>query len=141
MLSNDDVFMVPNNLYVIGTMNSADKSISLIDTALRRRFDFVEVPPDPDLVQDAVLRNVLTKLNGELKEKSDSADMLIGHAYFLQKTADDLAEILNRKIIPLLYEYFYDQSKKVEEVLRSVLDGTNVRIEESAQGRIRVKRA
>ena len=95
-------FAVPNNLYIVGTMNSADKSIALIDTALRRRFKFIEVAPNPELVTDAVLKSVLEKLNEILRKQLDSSDLLIGHAYFLNKTTNDLVEILNGNIIPLL---------------------------------------
>ncbi|MDE6200541.1 MAG: AAA family ATPase [Clostridiales bacterium] len=133
-------FAVPNNLYIIGTMNSADKSIALIDTALRRRFDFIEVSPNSSFVGDTTLRNVLDALNKELRARLDSSDLLIGHAYFINKSENDLAVIMNRKIIPLLYEYFYDQTKKVEEVVNKVLTGTAVKIDDTNKhGRIRVK--
>lgn len=88
-------FAVPNNLYVIGTMNSADKSISLIDTALRRRFVFVEMAPNETLVDDATLRNVLLALNTYIRKELRSTDLLIGHAYFIGKTMDDLGNIMN----------------------------------------------
>lgn len=132
-------FAVPNNLYVLGTMNSADKSISLIDTALRRRFNFIEIPPNANLVKDVVLKSVLERLNKKIKETKQSADLLIGHAYFMDKTENDLKDILNRNIIPLLYEYYYDNENSVNDVLREAIKGTNVTIDTDTQGRIRVK--
>lgn len=132
-------FAVPNNLYVLGTMNSADKSISLIDTALRRRFNFIEIPPNANLVKDVALKSVLERLNKKIKETKQSADLLIGHAYFMDKTENDLKDILNRNIIPLLYEYYYDNENSVNDVLREAIKGTNVTIDTDTQGRIRVK--
>lgn len=123
-----DIFAIPNNLYIIGTMNTADKSISLIDTALRRRFDFVEVPPAPEFVGNSVLRNVLETINAKLADELESSDLLIGHAYFIGKTEDDLAEIMNRNIIPLLYEYFYDNAKKVKTIVDKALEGLNYKV-------------
>ncbi len=123
-----DIFAIPNNLYIVGTMNTADKSISLIDTALRRRFDFVEVPPVPEFIDDSVLRNVLTTINSKLADELESSDLLIGHAYFIGKTEDDLAEIMNRNIIPLLYEYFYDNAKKVKAIVEKALEGLNFKV-------------
>jgi len=138
-LPSGEEFAVPNNLYIIGTMNSADKSIALIDTALRRRFEFEEVAPNSELVEDEVLKKVLISLNSILRKQLDSSDLLIGHAYFIGKTAEDLPNILNRNIIPLLYEYFYDQEKKVKDALAKALEGTSVIFDENNQGRIRVK--
>ncbi len=132
-------FVVPNNLYIIGTMNSADKSISLIDTALRRRFNFVEMPPVEDYVEDTVLRHVMTKLNAYLKNELRSTDLLIGHAYFIGKSADDLKTIMNNSIIPLLYEYFYDDENKVEKALEC-LDGTDFEVDPEALGRVLIRK-
>ena len=132
-------FVVPNNLYIIGTMNSADKSISLIDTALRRRFNFVEMPPVEDYVEDSVLRQVMTKLNAYLKNELRSTDLLIGHAYFIGKSADDLQTIMNNSIIPLLYEYFYDDENKVEKALEC-LDGTDFEVDPETLGRVRIRK-
>lgn len=133
-----DVFAVPNNLFIVGTMNSADKSISLIDTALRRRFEFIEVIPDASVIQDAALRGVLEKLNTSLVKELDSTDLLIGHAYFVGKKEDDLCSIFNRSIIPLLYEYFYDNSKKVKEQLKNALPEDRYEISGGDIGRIKV---
>lgn len=131
-------FAIPNNLYILGTMNSADKSISLIDTALRRRFEFVEVTPNYELIDDPVLKSVLEKLNKNLAQELESTDLLIGHAYFIGKTEDDLCAIMNRSIIPLLYEYFYDNSKKVEKQVRSAIEGTAFDVQAVTVGRLKL---
>lgn len=137
-LPSGEEFAIPNNLYILGTMNSADKSISLIDTALRRRFDFIEVVPNAELIEDGILRTVLTRLNEALVKELDSTDLLIGHAYFIGKTADDLCNIMNKNIIPLLYEYFYDNSKKVEKQVKDAVDGYDVEIQKATVGRIKL---
>lgn len=139
-LQSGDVFAVPNNLYIVGTMNSADKSISLIDAALRRRFSFIEQKPEAYLVEDATLRGVLEKLNTMLADELDSSDLLIGHSYFLNKSVDDLYNILNNSIIPLLYEYFYDNKKKVASVLKAAIEGTKTEIIDDKIGRLSVKK-
>ena len=133
-------FSVPNNLYIIGTMNSADKSISLIDTALRRRFDFVEVIPRAEFIENATLRNIMKKLNESLVSELDSTDLLIGHSYFMGKTEADICNIMNRNIIPLLYEYFYDNSKKVKALVETVTNGIGVAIKKEAMGRIKLEK-
>lgn len=138
--ASEKQFVVPNNLYIIGTMNSADKSISLIDTALRRRFDFIEVHPNVELIEDSTLRRVLSQLNTELKKELDSSDLLIGHSYFLGKKESDLVNILNKNIIPLLYEYHYDVENKVKNTLKEALkDIENIEIVDNKQGRIKVQ--
>lgn len=134
-----ETFVVPNNLYIIGTMNSADKSISLIDTALRRRFSFVEMPPREDFVSDPVLRQVMQSLNSYLKKEFRNTDLLIGHAYFMNKAADRLPDIMNNSVIPLLYEYFYDDEAKVKKALEC-LKGTDCELDPKSLGRVRVKK-
>lgn len=138
MLPSGQIFAVPNNLFIIGTMNSADKSISLIDAALRRRFAFMEVVPDVSIVEDAVLKTVLERLNEELFRELDSTDLLVGHAYFIGKTEKDLCEIMNHSIIPLLYEYFYDNSNKVKNILEKAIAGYNFKVTPAKVGRIRL---
>lgn len=137
-LPSGDIFAVPNNLYILGTMNSADKSISLIDTALRRRFDFVEYEPIDELVLDSDLRNILIKLNKGISDEFGSTDLLIGHSYFMGKTIDDLCDIMNRNIIPLLYEYFFDNQKKVESQIKTVVEGYSVEVKLGTVGRIKL---
>jgi 5-methylcytosine-specific restriction endonuclease McrBC GTP-binding regulatory subunit McrB len=140
-LQSGDDFVVPNNLYIIGTMNSADKSISLIDAALRRRFEFIEKKPDASLIQDNILRKTFEKINENLVKELDSTDLLVGHSYFMNKTEKDLCKILNNNIIPLLYEYFYDNRKKVANLLKEVIDKSdaNVEIVDDKMGRLSVK--
>lgn len=132
-------FAVPNNLYIIGTMNSADKSISLIDAALRRRFEFIEMAPMAELVSDSVLKSVLVSLNTYLKRELRSTDLLIGHSYFINRSIEDLPAIMNRNVIPLLYEYFYDDEAKVRKAL-DCLSGTDFEADSAAVGRIRIKK-
>ena len=127
-LQSGDIFAVPNNLYIIGTMNSADKSISLIDAALRRRFEFVESKPDASLIEDETLKKFLTELNLLLVEKLGSTDLLVGHSYFLEKKEEDLCTILNNSIIPLLYEYFYDDKKKIIGILSDTIKKSNAKV-------------
>lgn len=131
-------FTVPNNLYIIGTMNSADKSISLIDTALRRRFEFIEVVPDTQIIPDKTLRTVLEKLNDGLRKELESTDLLIGHAFFIGKTATDLCDIMNHNIIPMLYEYFYDNNRKVESQIKNAVAGLNIEVQSGSVGRLKL---
>lgn len=138
-LPSGEIFAVPNNLYILGTMNSSDKSISLIDAALRRRFEFVELKPNADLIKDLVLQRIFVHLNEKLADELDSTDLLIGHSYFMGKTSGDLTRILNKNIIPLLYEYFYDNRKKVASVLNEILKETNIEIVNEKLGRLSVK--
>lgn len=137
-LPSGEVFVVPNNLYIIGTMNTADKSISIIDVALRRRFEFIEQQVDPSKLTDTKLREVLNKINSKLKDETDSTDLLVGHAYFMNKTIEDLDKLLNRAIIPLLYEYFFDNGKKVKSVVEEAISGTGYKVDSSTLGRIKV---
>lgn len=140
-LPSGEVFAVPNNLYIIGTMNSADKSISLIDTALRRRFEFVEFVPRAELVTNELLKEIIVKLNKALKDEFENTDLLIGHAYFINKSEDDLCDIMNNSVIPLLYEYNYDNAKKVKTQLNEVLKDTDFKISASEFGRIKIEKS
>ena len=119
-------------------MNSADKSISLIDTALRRRFEFVEVTPNYSVIEDVDLRTVLDRINNGLADELDSTDLLIGHAYFIGKTMGDLCSIMNRAIIPILYEYFYDNAKKVKDLVKKAVENFDFDVEDCKVGRIKL---
>lgn len=119
------LFGVPKNVYIIGTMNTADRSIATIDTALRRRFLFREMLPAPKVladisVEDLSISELLTRLNKRIAVLYDR-EHTIGHAYFMplkaSPTIDTLAEIFANNIIPLLQEYFYEDYEKIRLVL------------------------
>jgi 5-methylcytosine-specific restriction protein B len=118
--SNDE-FGVPPNLYILGTMNTADRSVEALDTALRRRFSFTEMPPVYDLEQlqlryhGIVLSELLETLNKRIEVLLDR-DHRIGHSYFLESPID-LQSIFHNKIIPLLQEYFFGDYGKIGLVL------------------------
>ncbi len=115
-------FGVPNNLYIIGTMNTADRSIALLDTALRRRFDFEEIMPRPELLNNKVveginLQTLLIRINERITNKYDR-DHQIGHSYLMGvNTKEQLERAYKNRILPLLNEYFYNESETVAEVL------------------------
>lgn len=117
-------FGVPQNLYIIGTMNTADRSVEALDTALRRRFSFVEMKPQYDLkplereiIEDVTLSRLLKVINARIEKLMDK-DHMIGHSYFLNVSGiDDLKCVFRNKIIPLLQEYFYGDFGKIGLVL------------------------
>jgi 5-methylcytosine-specific restriction protein B len=115
-----DVFGVPPNLYLLGTMNTADRSIALLDLALRRRFSFVELMPDPSLlgtVAGVDLIQVLTILNERVALLLDR-DHQIGHSYFLDlKDSYELHFAWNNRVVPLLQEYFYNDGERLYALL------------------------
>ncbi len=121
-----DEFGVPNNLYIIGTMNTADRSIALLDTALRRRFEFIEMMPDSshDLISTDIEgvngRRLLAAMNERIRFLLDREHQ-IGHTYFIDvdnvNNIDFLSKGFKTKIIPLLQEYFYDNWEKIDLVL------------------------
>ena len=115
-----DNFSVPNNVYIIGTMNTADRSVEVLDTALRRRFSFVEMQPKPDIlskVEGVELKKLLKTINKRIEMLIDK-DHQIGHSYFIGiQNIEDLKRTFKDKIIPLLEEYFYGDFGKIGLVL------------------------
>ena len=122
-----DEFGVPNNVYIIGTMNTADRSIALLDTALRRRFDFVELLPNVDLLNGISIEGIdiailFKTINNRIEELLDR-EHTIGHSYFLKlrdesnQNLQALGKIFKNEIIPLLQEYFFDDYSKIITIL------------------------
>ena len=120
-----DPFGVPDNVYIIGTMNTADRSIATIDTALRRRFRFQEMMPDAEVlagiaVEGISVSELLTRMNQRISVLYDR-EHTIGHAYFMplkeNPKIEQLAEIFEHDILPLLQEYFYEDYEKIRLVL------------------------
>ena len=120
-------FSVPSNVYIIGTMNSSDRSLTGLDIALRRRFTFIEMPPKPELLNDIEVEGLnigelLRVINQRIEVLLDR-DHCIGHANFMSLkkdcTREHLAAIFKQKIIPQLQEYFFDDWSKINMVLNA----------------------
>ena len=120
-----EAFGIPDNVYLLGTMNTADRSIALLDTALRRRFSFVEMMPDSGIldgveVEGISISGLLTTLNRRIEVLFDREHTL-GHAFFTplrqSPSIQTLGEIFRDKVVPLLQEYFYDDYEKICLVL------------------------
>lgn len=129
-----DVFSVPNNLNIYGTMNSADKSIAAIDIALRRRFQFKAFPSNSQILTDVLsqhrldahnidgvdLVRLFDTINSRIELLLDANHML-GHAYFMKvRTYRDILDVIAFKVVPLLEEYFFDDLQKVQLIFNSL---------------------
>ena len=137
-----ETFSVPHNVYIIGTMNTADRSIEALDTALRRRFSFREMPPKPELIKtvgslkstngklgDIDVVKILKTINNRIEKLIDK-DHKIGHSYFLNiSSKQDLIDTFRDKVIPLLEEYFFGDFGKISLIL-----GSSFISKESADG-------
>jgi len=131
-----DEFAVPPNVKIIGTMNTADRSIHLLDTALRRRFGFVELLPDPQVLSGATVGALaldvfLDKLNDRIRERV-GREKQIGHALFydgaeLIDSAEAFAAVFRHELLPLLQEYLYEDYNELAAVLGPVIDTTTQR--------------
>ncbi len=124
-----DTFSVPANLYIIATMNTADRSILLLDTALRRRFGFMELLPEPELLKDSFIGDIslstwLGALNRRLREQlgREGRNLQVGHAYFMPggkpvTTLAEIAAVIREDIWPLLQEYCYEDPRALVAIL------------------------
>lgn len=120
-------FSVPSNVYIIGTMNSSDRSLTGLDIALRRRFTFIEMPPKPELLNEIEVEGLnigeLLKVINQRIEVLLDRDHCIGHANFMnlkkQPTLENLTLIFKQKIIPQLQEYFFDDWSKINMLLNA----------------------
>ena len=112
-------FTIPKNLYIIGTMNTADRSIALLDIALRRRFKYIEIMPQYNILKDVEnikIASLLSTINERIEFFFDR-EHTIGHSYFLNiNTFDDLVNVFKNSILPLLQEYFYDDFEKIKSI-------------------------
>lgn len=137
--SGDD-FGVPKNVYILGTMNTADRSLVQLDAALRRRFAFEEMMPDyavikkkvgnEGIVEDVDVARLLESINERITALLDREHQ-IGHSYFMKVgDARDLAEVFKKKIIPLLQEYFFDDYESIQKVLNEPKDSSGNFIKE-----------
>ena len=131
-------FKVPKNLFIIGTMNTADRSLIQIDAALRRRFAFVELMPEPKLLTKEIdgisLQTLLTVLNQRIVQEG-LREKQIGHSYFMKvESLEDLQFIFTHDVVPLLQDYFFDDYGKLEEILGSdFVDSENMVIKSDWQ--------
>lgn len=131
----DNLFSVPDNVYIVGTMNTADRSITLMDVALRRRFTFVEVAPQPSLitgVEDGLSLNALLTLLNERLTADLDADHRIGHAYLMGETLGARGVVFRwrHKVVPLLQEYYYARDAALRSLLGETLylDATRTQV-------------
>jgi len=128
---SQDKFSIPENVYIIGTMNTADRSLAIMDYALRRRFYFVDIKCETKRLEEWLNENgcklkaskligSIEDMNNKIKDEMHSEDFAIGHSYFMRESLDDdkLKEVMDFGVKPLLKEYFFDKEDKVEEITR-----------------------
>jgi len=123
-------FSIPENVYIIGTMNTADRSLAIMDYALRRRFYFVDIKCETKRLEEWLNENrcklkageligAIENMNKQIEEEMHSKDFAIGHSYFMREGLDSkkLKEVMDFGVKPLLKEYFFDKEEKVEEII------------------------
>jgi hypothetical protein len=126
---SQEKFSIPENVYIIGTMNTADRSLAIMDYALRRRFYFVDIKCETKRLEEWLNENkcklktseiigAIENMNNKIKDEMHSKDFAIGHSYFMREglDSDKLEEIMNYGVKPLLGEYFFDKDGKVGEI-------------------------
>ena len=119
-------FSIPANLYIIATMNSSDKSIATIDIALRRRFTFIQMRPNLELIKHLKAKTLLQNLNEYIKAKRGE-EYLIGHSYFMGIDTDESLQFcIDYKITPLLQEYFYSDDEGLDRALNIISSYSDV---------------
>ncbi|OEJ17875.1 AAA family ATPase [Brachyspira hampsonii] len=131
-----EIFSVPGNLYIIGTMNTTDRSIGYIDYALRRRFAFITIKADKEKIENyyndneelktkasALFNNIENIIKEKLNEEFEIDDIMIGHSYFMAKDEEELKRKLDYEIKPLLLEYYKDGILKSDDnIKKSIKD-------------------
>ncbi len=132
-------FGIPKNVHIIGTMNTADRSIALLDIALRRRFDFVELMPRPELlaadVDGVSLQKLLSAINLKIVKEIDRNHQ-IGHSYFMGiNSLSELHRVWYQRIVPLLQEYFYDNNDDLRTILKVFVSNDEVVVLQSEEFR------
>lgn len=125
-----ELFSVPSNVSIYATMNTADHSLTRIDAALRRRFDFQYFPPQAKLLTNTIsfgnskvpLSNFLLKINSEITKFMGDSDHCVGHGYFWNvESKEDFLQVIKEKIHPLLQSYFFDEPEKLKEILGALV--------------------
>ena len=126
-------FSVPNNLYIIGTMNSVDRSIALLDIALRRRFRFQKINPNPEIIVQEIdginFRLIYEEINDRISVLLGE-DYQIGHSYFMQNrilSTVDLKVVWFDNVLPLLQEYFFDDWEKLKAIVPTFIEETQIK--------------